>query len=259
MPEDKQKNAHKKVIIVMPAYNAELTIEKTVNDIPKGVADEIILVDDGSRDRTVEIAKRLGLTVIVREKNGGYGANQKTCYMEALVRGADIIVMLHPDYQYDARIIPYAIGFLTLGICDIVVGSRIRTRKEALDGGMPLYKYLANRMLTLIENVISGQSLGDFHSGFRIYTREVLEVVPFERNSDDFAFDSQFLFQAIYFGFRLGDVPIPAKYFKEASSINFSRAITYGFATLGIMLAFVGSKLGILHVALFKEKKSRRV
>src|SRR5262249_25830467 len=199
---------------------------------PVGSVDEVILVDDGIKDRTVQVAREMGLTVIEHPQNRGYGGNQKTCYRHALERGADIIVMIHPDYQYDSRVIPYAVGFIELGICDVVLGSRIRSRQEALSGGMPRWKYLANRALTAFENLSLGQNLGDFHSGFRVYRRAVLETIPFERNSDDFVFDTQFLVQAVHFGFRLGDIPVPVRYFKEASSINFKRSVKYGFGTL---------------------------
>ena len=175
---ERQPGAGDRVIVVMPAYNAALTVERTVRDIPPGVADEVILVDDASRDRTVDIARALGLTVIEHERNLGYGGNQKTCYRAALERGADIVIMLHPDYQYDSRAIPYIVGFVRLGICDLMLGSRIRTRREALEGGMPLLKYLMNRVLTLCMNVVLGQNLGDCHSGFRVYRREVLETIP---------------------------------------------------------------------------------
>ncbi|HTN04369.1 MAG TPA: glycosyltransferase family 2 protein, partial [Planctomycetaceae bacterium] len=216
----------------MPAYNAALTLERTIADIPPGSVDQVIVVDDCSRDNTVEVAERLGLTVVRHEKNLGYGGNQKTCYRLALEAGADYVVMIHPDYQYDSRVIPVAIEIIRLGICDFVMGSRIRTRREVLDGGMPLYKYLANRCLTFIENVALGQNLGDFHSGFRAYRREVLETIPYEQNSNDFVFDTQFLAQSVYFGFKLGDIPVPVRYFDEASSINFRRSVTYGLATL---------------------------
>src|SRR3984957_17989741 len=210
-----------RVIAVMPAYNAERTLAATVADIPIGSVDEIILVDDGSTDRTVEVARAMGMYVIVHPRNRGYGGNQKTCYRAALDRGADIVVMSHPDYQYDSRVLAHAVGFLQLHICDVVLGSRIRSRAEAMQGGMPVYKYLANRFLTFLENCALGQNLGDFHSGFRVYSRAVLERIPFERNSDDFVFDTQFLVQAVHFGFRLGDAPGPVRYFDEASSINF--------------------------------------
>jgi glycosyltransferase involved in cell wall biosynthesis len=243
-----------KVIAVMPAYNAETTLAATLADVPPGSVDEVLLVDDGSRDRTVELARELGLTVIVHPENRGYGGNQKTCYRHALARGADIVVMIHPDYQYDSRVIPLAVGILELGICDVVLGSRIRSRQEALAGGMPLYKYVSNRFLTAVENCALGQNLGDFHSGFRVYRREVLERVPFERNSDDFVFDTQFLVQAVRLGYRLGDVPVPVRYFAEASSINFKRSLRYGVATLGVVAQYWLDRLGLKHSPLFQEK-----
>jgi len=243
-----------KVIAVMPAYNAESTLATTLADVPAGSVDEVILVDDGSTDRTVQVAREMGLTVIAHTENRGYGGNQKTCYRHALDHGADIVVMIHPDYQYDSRVIPHAVGFIELGICDVVVGSRIRSRHEALAGGMPKYKYLCNRVLTATENFALGQNLGDFHSGFRVYRREVLERIPFERNSDDFVFDTQFLVQAVRFGFRLGDIPVPVRYFPEASSINFRRSLKYGLSTLGVVAQFWLDRLGLRHSPLFEEK-----
>jgi glycosyltransferase involved in cell wall biosynthesis len=245
----------KKVIAVMPAYNAEKTLPVTLADMPPGSVDEIILVDDGSKDRTVELARDLGLTVIVHPKNRGYGGNQKTCYRHALEHGADIIVMIHPDYQYDSRVIPHAVAFIELDICDIVLGSRIRSRDEALAGGMPLYKYISNRFLTATENMALGQNLGDFHSGFRVYRRSVLETIPFERNSDDFVFDTQFLVQAIYFNFRLGDVPVPVRYFAEASSINFKRSLRYGLSTLATVGSYWLHRLGLRRSHLFAARE----
>lgn len=242
-----------KVIAVMPAYNAASTLERTIADIPEGAVDEIILVDDCSSDNTVELAKQLGLTVIQHETNTGYGGNQKTCYTRALELGADIVVMIHPDYQYDSRVTKVACEVIRLGICDFIMGSRIRTRREVLDGGMPLYKYLANRFLTTIENIALGQNLGDFHSGFRAYRREVLETVPWENNSDDFVFDTQFLAQSVHFGFKLGDIPVPVRYFDEASSINFRRSAKYGLLTLWVMAQFWLNKLG-LKSSLFRAK-----
>lgn len=226
------------VIAVMPAYNAARTLQQTLADIPVGSVDEVLLVDDCSKDNTVQIARDLGLTVIEHKKNLGYGGNQKTCYRYALESGADFIVMIHPDYQYDSRVIPTAVEILRLGICDVVLGSRIRTRGEALKGGMPWWKYIANRLLTTIENISLGQNLGDFHSGFRAYRREVLETIPFETNTDDFAFDSQFLVQSVYFGFKLGDIPVPVRYFDEASSINLVRCVKYGTHTLWAVMQF---------------------
>jgi glycosyltransferase involved in cell wall biosynthesis len=243
-----------KVIVVMPAYNAAATVQATVEDLPPGTVDEIILVDDCSRDNTVEVARQLGLTVIAHEKNTGYGGNQKTCYMRALESGADYVVMIHPDYQYDARAVAVAVDVMRLGTCDVVLGSRIRTRAEALQGGMPLWKYVANRLLTLTENLALGQNLGDFHSGFRAYRREVLEQIPWRSNTDDFAFDSQFLAQAVYFGFKLGDIPVPVRYFDEASSINFRRCIKYGLTTLWILVQFWLQKLKLGRFKIFQKQ-----
>lgn len=240
-----------KIIAVMPAYNAETTIEKTWADIPPGAVDEVIVVDDGSRDRTVEVARALGLTVIVRPRNGGYGANQKTCYDEALRRGADIVVMIHPDYQYDSRLTPLLTGFIERGVCDVVLGNRIRTRREALANGMPPWKYLANRVLTLLDNVVLGQNLGEFHSGFRAYSRQVLETIPYHRNSDDFVFDQQLLAQAVHFGFRLGDVPVPVRYMPEASSINFRRSLRYGAEGVLTLVRLVAHRAGVRRDPLF--------
>ncbi len=240
-----------RTIVVMPAYNAAATLELTLASLPREYADEIILVDDCSTDGTAEIARRLGLTVIEHTRNGGYGANQKTCYRHALERGADVVVMVHPDNQYDARVVAPAVQFLEMGICDVVLGSRIRTRREALDGGMPRYKYIANRFLTTVENIALGQNLGDFHSGFRAYRREVLEKIAWNDNSDDFVFDSQFLAQAVHHGFRLGDVPIPVRYFDEASSINFRRSTTYGLATLGVLAKYWMHRLKLRRSPLF--------
>ncbi len=244
-----------KTIAVMPAYNAAKTLERTIADIPPGSVDEIVLVDDCSRDNTVEIAERLGLTVIRHEKNLGYGGNQKTCYRHALAAGADYVVMIHPDYQYDSRVIPVAVEIIRLGICDFVMGSRIRTRREALAGGMPRWKYVANRCLTLTENIVLGQNLGDFHSGFRAYRREVLETIPYLKNSNDFVFDSEFLAQAVHFGFKLGDIPVPVRYFDEASSINFRRSVKYGLSTLGVLGKYWLRQLGIHRSALFEAKQ----
>jgi glycosyltransferase involved in cell wall biosynthesis len=252
---DRRPKREHKVIAVMPAYNAEKTLAATLADMPAGCVDEVILVDDGSKDRTVQVAREMGLTVIVHEQNRGYGGNQKTCYREALSRGADIVVMIHPDYQYDSRVITHAVGFIELDICDVVLGSRIRSRAEALSGGMPRYKYLSNRFLTIIENFALGQNLGDFHSGFRVYRRKVLETIPFERNSDDFVFDTQFLAQAVHFGFRLGDIPVPVRYFDEASSINFRRSLKYGISTLGVMAKFWLNRLRLWRSPLFRPRE----
>lgn len=244
-----------KVVVVMPAYNAASTLEKTIADIPRGSVDEVILVDDCSTDNTVELARSLGLTVIPHETNRGYGGNQKTCYTHALERGADYVVMVHPDYQYDSRVIDVAVKTMQLGILDFVMGCRIRTRKETLNGGMPVYKYLANRFLTTVENVALGQNLGDFHSGFRAYRREVLETIPWEDNSEDFVFDSQFLAQAVHFGFKIGDIPVPVRYFDEASSINFGRSTKYGLCTLGVLGVYWMNRLGLRRSKLFRARE----
>lgn len=246
----------RKVVVVMPAYNAEATLERTLRDLPRDGVDEVILVDDGSRDCTVEIAERLGLTVIRHGRNRGYGANQKTCYGAALARGADVVAMIHPDYQYDARVLPHLIAFLDLGICDVVVGCRVRSRAEALASGMPVWKYLANRFLTAVENLVLGQNLGDFHSGMRVYSRAVLETVPFAADSDDFVFDSQILAQAAFFGFRIGDAPVPARYFPEASSIDFRRSVVYGLGTLGVLLEYLARRLGLARSRRFSSPVS---
>jgi glycosyltransferase involved in cell wall biosynthesis len=243
-----------KIIAVLPAYNAERTLAATLADVPVGSIDEVLLVDDGSTDRTVQVGREMGLTVIEHPQNRGYGGNQKTCYRYALEHGADIVVMIHPDYQYDSRVIPYAVGIIELGICDVVLGSRIRSREEAMHGGMPVYKYISNRFLTAMENLALGQNLGDFHSGFRVYRKAVLEKVPFERNSDDFVFDTQFLVQAIHFGFRLGDIPVPVRYFDEASSINFKRSLRYGISTLGVVAQFWMNRAGLRRSPLFAVK-----
>jgi glycosyltransferase involved in cell wall biosynthesis len=257
LEEVSKPDAHQaRVVVVMPAYNAEKTLRKTVADLPAEAVDEIILVDDCSRDNTVSLAKELGLTVVERRWNGGYGANQKTCYEHALERGADYVAMVHPDYQYDSRVVRAAVEFLKLGICDLVLGSRIRSRREAIQHGMPHYKYWANRFLTAFENYALGQNSGDLHSGFRAYSREVLETIPFHSNSDDFVFDSQFLAQAAHFGFRIGDVPMPVRYFPEASSINFRRSLKYGFATLAVIAEFWANKIGLKKSARFISAKS---
>ena len=242
-----------RVIIVMPAYNAAATLEKTVKDIPEGLADEIILVDDSSEDDTVNIAKGLGLTVMVHDRNKGYGANQKTCYDEALKRGANIVVMIHPDYQYDSSLAPLFAQIIEKGICDVMLGSRVRTRKECIDSGMPLYKYISNRLLTILENLITGQNLSEWHTGYRAYSKKVLEKIPYHKNSDGFVFDSQFLIQAVYFGFKIGDLPVPCRYMREASSINLGRSIIYGMGTVKTVLQFILQKLRIMRSHLFES------
>ncbi len=245
-----------KIIAVLPAYNAEKTLEKTLRDIPAGAVDELILVDDASKDGTVALAERLGLTVIRHERNLGYGANQKTCYREALARGADIIVMIHPDYQYDSSLTPFLTGLISHDVCDVMFGCRIRTRFESMSGGMPAYKYLFNRILTGLENFILGQNLGETHSGFRAYRRNVLETVPWDRNSDDFVFDQQFIVQSVHFGFRLGDIPVPTRYEKVSSSINFRRSVVYGLSTLWTLVRWMFHRWKIVPCALFEPRSS---
>ena len=232
-----------KTIVVLPAYNAEKTLEKTVREIPQEVVEKIILVDDKSHDKTIKIARKLNLTVFRHRKNRGYGANQKTCYLLALKHHPDIVVMLHPDYQYDPKIIKYFVEFISEGRFDVMLGSRIRSRREALAGGMPLYKYLGNRFLTIIENFVSGYNLSEWHTGMRAYKREVLENIDFLKNSDDFLFDSQILFQIIEKGYRIGEIPVPVRYFPEASSINFKRSLKYGLGTLAVATKFLAKKI----------------
>jgi len=241
-----------KTIVVMPAYNAANTLERCYADIPKEHVDEVIVVDDRSPDNTCEIARKLPVTLIEHEKNTGYGGNQKTCYRAALERGADFVVMIHADYQYDARTIPTAVEIMRLGICDVILGNRIRTRREALEGGMPVAKYFANRGLTMIENLLSAQNLGEWHSGFRAYTREVLEKLPYQRNSDDFVFDSQFLVQCVNAGFKLGDIPVPVRYFDEASSINLRRSTIYALETLRTFAQWYSHRIGFIKSPLFE-------
>ncbi len=241
-----------KIIAVMPAYNAAKTLEPTVRDIPKGSIDEIILVDDASNDATVETARRLGLTVVQHEQNRGYGANQKTCYRLALERGADIVIMIHPDYQYDSRLVPYFSGFIRDGYFDVMLGSRIRTRKEALEGGMPVYKYFANRFLTIMENIGTGMNLSEWHTGFRAFSRKTLEAIPWQKNSDDFVFDTQMLMQVIAFGFRIGEIPVPVRYHDTASSINWHRSITYGTRTMLTLGQFLLRRMHLTRPDIFR-------
>lgn len=233
------KKKRLKIIAVMPAYNAAKTIERTYRDIPKGVVDKVLVVDDGSRDETVKIAKKLGLSVVVHPQNRGYGANQKTCYTLALSEGADIVVMIHPDYQYDSSLTDELIRPTLQGRFDVMLGSRIRTRQEALAGGMPSYKYLGNRILTLIENLVLGQNLSEYHTGFRAYTKDTLKKLPFHKYSDDFVFDQQILFGAVGAGARIGEIQVPVRYFPEASSINFRRSVIYGLSILRDLLAYL--------------------
>lgn len=227
----------KRIAVVLPAYNAVRTLERTVEEMPREIIDEILLIDDHSKDETVQLAQRLGLRVFLHEKNFGYGRNQKTCYTEALRTDADVIVMLHPDYQYDPRLVLPMAGLIVTGVYDVVIASRILGGKTRA-GGMPRHKYIANRVLTLIQNFMLGAKLSEYHTGYRAFSREVLLSLPLLMNSDDFAFDNEMLVQAIYFSYRIGEISCPTRYFPEASSINFRRSVIYGFAVLWTSLRF---------------------
>jgi glycosyltransferase involved in cell wall biosynthesis len=242
----------KKIVVVMPAYNASKTLEMTYSEIPMDIVDEVILVDDASRDDTAIKATELGIHTIIHSENRGYGGNQKTCYGEALLKGADVVVMLHPDYQYSPRLITAMASMIVSGHYDLVLGSRI-LGGDALRGGMPLYKYMANRFLTFIENLALGVKLSEYHTGFRAFSRTVLETLPLERNSDDFVFDNEIIAQAVYFGFRIGEISCPTKYFADASSINFRRSVEYGFGVLATSLKFFLQRLGVAQSALFRK------
>ena len=235
----------------MPAYFAGKTLERTLAEIPPGCYDDLILGDDASTDGTAELAERLGIFVVRSPKNRGYGGNQKQIYQAALDRGADIVVMLHPDGQYDARLIPHFVGFVRDGVADVMLGNRVRTRRECLKNGMPIWKYFSNRMLTIFENIVFGQNLGEMHSGFRVYRREVLLKIPFQQNNEDFVFDSEFIAQAVWHGFKIADAPMPVRYFPEASSINFRRSARYGLATVSTALKFLLQRLHLGKFRLF--------
>jgi len=225
----------KKVVVVMPAYNAARTLVQTYDEIPPGYVDAVLVVDDASTDETVRVARSLGLETIVHARNRGYGGNQKTCYTRALELGADVVVMLHPDYQYTPRLVVAMASLVAIGQYDIVLGSRILSG-GALKGGMPIYKYVSNRLLTFVQNVLTGAKLSEYHTGYRAFSRRVLTTLPLEKNSDNFVFDNQMLCQALYFGFSIGEVSCPAKYFPEASSIRFGASVRYGLGVLGTSL-----------------------
>jgi len=246
----------KKVIIVMPAYNAALTLRKTYDEVmTQGIVDLIVVVDDGSRDETVSIAKTLpNAMVYIHERNQGYGANQKTCYKLALEEGGDIIIMVHPDYQYTPKLITAMASMIAFDVYDVVLGSRIISG-GALKGGMPVYKYIANRFLTAAENLLLGSKLSEFHTGYRAFHRKVLENIPFHMNSDDFVFDNEILAQVIYFGHRIGEVSCPAKYFEEASSINFRKSVLYGLGVLRTAFKFRLQRFGLINSRLFSIKE----
>ncbi|MBT5471976.1 MAG: glycosyltransferase family 2 protein [Nitrospina sp.] len=239
-----------KICVVMPAYNAEKTLQKTYDEIPKDIVDEVILTDDASHDQTVEVAKGLGIKTFVHTENKGYGGNQKTCYQEALNHGADIVIMLHPDYQYTPKLITPMASMIAEGIFDAVIGSRILGNK-AMRGGMPFYKYASNRFLTFTENTIIQQKLSEYHTGYRAFSRRVLEAIPLLENSDDFVFDNEMLCQTLYFGFEVGEVSCPALYFDDASSISFSRSVTYGMGVLRTSLKYAMAKRDMGHFKIF--------
>ena len=242
----------KKIVVVMPAYNAEKTLRKTYDDIPHEIVDQVILTDDRSSDRTASLSEKLGIKTFVHEENLGYGGNQKTCYREALNAGADIVVMLHPDYQYNPRLITAMSSLIAEGIYDVMLGSRI-IGTGALKGGMPYYKYVSNRFLTLIENLTIGQKLSEYHTGYRAFSRKVLETIPLLENSDDFVFDNQMLLQVLYFGFQVGELTCPTVYNEESSSISFRRSVKYGFGVLLTGVQYRLAKMGLADPAIFRE------
>ncbi len=249
--------SNKKVVVVMPAYNAEKTLLRTYNEIDRTIVDEVLLVDDCSRDDTLKLAEKLGIRCFRHEQNRGYGGNQKTCYREALKLGADIVIMLHPDYQYTPKLIPAMAGMLASDVFDVVLGSRI-LGGGALKGGMPLYKYIANRFLTAVQNLLTGMKLSEYHTGYRAFSRKVLETLPLERDDDDFIFDNQMLCQTHYAGFRIAEVTCPTKYFEEASSINFVRSSKYGLLCLWTGVLHFLARTGIFHAEIFPAGLTHR-
>lgn len=241
-----------KVIVIMPAFNAGKTLEKTYQDLPRDLISEVIVVDDKSKDNTVEVAKKLGLRVFVHPQNLGYGGNQKTCYWEALKKKPDVVVMLHPDYQYDSTKTEDLVKPILEGEYDLMFGSRIRTRDEALKGGMPLTKYILNRVFCVIENIVLGVNFSEHFSGFRAYSRKVLETVPFQRFSNDFVFDQQMMASAIALGFKVGEIPVPVRYFSESSSIKFLKGTKFLLETLLVLLRFTLNRWGIIKDKIFR-------
>lgn len=248
----------KKIAVVLPAYNAARTLRRTVEEIPRAIVDDIILTDDASSDDTATVSRELGIPTIRHEANRGYGGNQKTCYAAALARGADVVVMLHPDYQYTPHLVPAMASMIVSGEYDCVFGSRI-LGGGALRGGMPVYKYIANRVLTLAQNLIMGQKMSEYHTGYRGWSRAVLERLPLLSCSDDFVFDNQMVVQAMYFGFRVGEISCPTKYFPEASSINFQRSVTYGFGVLRTSLDYRLKKMGLADPVILADVPERRL
>jgi glycosyltransferase involved in cell wall biosynthesis len=245
----------KKIVIVLPAYNAAKTLEITYNEIPFDIVDDVVLVDDASPDQTIAEAERLGIEhIVLHEENRGYGGNQKSCYNKALEIGADIVIMLHPDYQYTPKLIHSMAYLLGNEVYPVVFGSRI-LGKGALSGGMPKYKYIANRFLTLFQNIMVGQKLSEYHTGFRAFTRDVLKTIDYEANSDDFVFDNQMISQIFMAGFEIAEITCPTKYFKEASSINFARSMKYGFGVLSVSFIHLLKRLGIANNKIYRLKK----
>jgi glycosyltransferase involved in cell wall biosynthesis len=240
----------KRICVIMPAYNAEKTLKKTYDEIPKDIVDDVILTDDASTDKTVKVSRELDIKTFVHTENKGYGGNQKTCYQAALESGADIVIMLHPDYQYTPKLILPMASIITEGLFDAVIGSRILGNKAIL-GGMPLYKYVSNRILTMSENLLIQQKLSEYHTGYRAFSRKLLETIPLLENSDDFVFDNQMLCQALYFGFDVGEVSCPALYFDDASSISFSRSITYGLGVMQTAMKYAMARRGMGHFRIF--------
>ena len=247
-----------RLAVVLPAYNAEATLRRTYAEVPKDLVDDVILVDDHSSDATLDLARELGIFALRHPQNRGYGGNQKTCYQTALARGADIVVMLHPDYQYTPKLIRAMASMIAEGEFDVVLGSRI-LGVGALAGGMPVYKYVANRVLTATQNLLVGHKLSEYHTGYRAWSRKVLETLPLLHNSDDFVFDNQMLAQAIFHGFRIGEVSCPTRYFAEASSINFRRSLVYGLGVLGTSARFRLQRLGALRSAIFALDGTGRI
>jgi glycosyltransferase involved in cell wall biosynthesis len=250
--------SNKRIAVVLPAYNASKTLRRTFEEIPLDIVDDVLLTDDASSDDTVAVARSLGIYTLRHDRNRGYGGNQKTCYTAALARGADIVVMLHPDYQYTPRLVPAMASMLASGHFDVVLGSRI-LGKGALAGGMPMYKYVANRALTLFENVMLGQKLSEYHTGYRAWTRDVLQSLPLMRCSDDFVFDNEMLVQAVHHEFRIGEISCPARYFPEASSINLSRSIRYGLGVVRTSVAYRLHHAGLMNAAILSEAATGRL
>lgn len=245
---------NKKIVVVLPAYNAAFTLERTYQEIPHDIVDEVVLVDDASSDHTLEVGRKLGIKHLIRhESNKGYGGNQKTCYNKALDLGADIVIMLHPDYQYTPKLIPAMVTLIASGLYPVVLGSRI-LGKGALQGGMPYHKFISNRILTFIQNILLNEKLSEYHTGYRAYSREVLELINYPENSDNFVFDNQVLSQIIFHRFSIAEITCPTKYFEEASSINFYNSVKYGFGVLKVSFLHRLQKWGIIHLSMYRRR-----